>query len=57
MVKLTCVGCLYLISMYYKRYELQWRVNLFFCGAILAGAWGGVRRALSIFCDSRADPT
>ncbi|KAI9878608.1 MAG: hypothetical protein M1830_000427 [Pleopsidium flavum] len=35
-------GCLYLISMYYKRYELQWRFNLFFCAAILAGAWGGL---------------
>ena len=23
-------GCLYLIAMWYKRYELQWRFNLFF---------------------------
>ena len=30
--------------MYYKRYELQWRVNLFFCTTILGGgAFGGVR--------------
>ncbi|KAL1587290.1 hypothetical protein WHR41_04431 [Cladosporium halotolerans] len=35
-------GCVYLISMYYKRYELQWRLNLFFCGAILAGAFSGL---------------
>ena len=27
---------------YYKRYELQWRLNLFFCGAILAGAFSGL---------------
>ncbi len=31
--------------MYYPRYELQWRFNLFFCSAILAGAWSGVRAA------------
>ncbi|MCJ1475634.1 hypothetical protein MMC13_004297 [Lambiella insularis] len=35
-------GCIYLISMYYKRYELQWRVNLFFCASILSGAFGGL---------------
>ncbi|KAI9756266.1 MAG: hypothetical protein M4579_003933 [Chaenotheca gracillima] len=35
-------GCVYLISMYYKRYELQWRLNLFFCSSILAGAFGGL---------------
>jgi MFS family permease len=35
-------GSVYLISMYYKRYELQWRLNLFFCGAILAGAFSGL---------------
>jgi MFS family permease len=34
-------GCVYLISMYYKRYELQWRLNLFFSASILAGAFGG----------------
>ena len=39
---LTIPGCYYLISMYYKRYELQWRFNLFFSASIIAGAWGGV---------------
>lgn len=29
--------------MYYRRYELQWRFNLFFSAVILAGAWSGVR--------------
>lgn len=33
---------LYLISMYYKRYELQWRVSLFFSASILAGAFSGL---------------
>lgn len=35
-------GCLYLISMYYKRYELQWRFSIFFTGSILAGAFSGL---------------
>jgi MFS family permease len=35
-------GSVYLISMYFKRYELQLRLNLFFCGAILAGAFSGL---------------
>lgn len=35
-------GCIYLISMYYKRYELQWRMTLFFTASIIAGAFGGV---------------
>lgn len=35
-------GCLYLISMYYKRFELQWRFSLFFCSSILSGAFGGL---------------
>jgi hypothetical protein len=35
-------GCLYLLTMWYKRYELQWRFNLFFSGAILAGAFSGL---------------
>ncbi|KAK5937723.1 hypothetical protein PMZ80_009852 [Knufia obscura] len=35
-------GCIYLISMYYKRHELQWRVNLFFCASIIAGAFSGL---------------
>ena len=35
-------GCIYLISMYYRRSELQYRVNLFFCSSILAGAFSGL---------------
>ncbi|KAI0515168.1 major facilitator superfamily domain-containing protein [Xylaria bambusicola] len=35
-------GCAYLISMYYKRFELQWRMSLFFCAAIIAGAISGL---------------
>jgi MFS family permease len=35
-------GCVYLISMYYKRYELQWRLTLFFAASILAGGFGGL---------------
>jgi hypothetical protein len=34
---------MYLISMYYKRYELQWRFTLFFAASIMAGGFGGVR--------------
>ena len=30
------------MSRYYKRYELQWRLNLFFSASILAGAFGGL---------------
>lgn len=29
--------------MYYKRYELQWRLNVFFSASIMAGAVSGVR--------------
>jgi MFS family permease len=35
-------GAVYLISMYYKRYELQWRLSVFFAASILAGAFGGL---------------
>ncbi|KAF2685922.1 MFS general substrate transporter [Lentithecium fluviatile CBS 122367] len=35
-------GCMYLISMYYKRYELQWRFTLFFAASIVAGGFGGL---------------
>ncbi|KAH6975707.1 major facilitator superfamily domain-containing protein [Ilyonectria destructans] len=35
-------GCVYLISMYYKRYELQWRLSLFFSASILAGGFSGL---------------
>ncbi|KAJ5082532.1 hypothetical protein N7532_011575 [Penicillium argentinense] len=31
-------GCVYLIAMYYKRYELQWRLNVYFSASIMAGA-------------------
>lgn len=40
---LTSTGCIYLIAMYYKRYELQWRLNVFFSASIMAGAVSGVR--------------
>ena len=40
------IGCIYLIAMYYKRHELQWRLNVFFSASILAGAVSGV----CIFC-------
>jgi hypothetical protein len=35
-------GCIYLIAMYYKRHELQWRFNIFFSASIVAGAVSGV---------------
>lgn len=35
-------GCLYLISSWYRRYELQWRFNLFFSSSILAGSFSGL---------------
>lgn len=35
-------GCVYLISMYYKRYELQRRFTIFFSASIIAGAIGGL---------------
>ncbi|KAE9961860.1 hypothetical protein BLS_001228 [Venturia inaequalis] len=35
-------GCVYLISMYYKRYELQRRFTIFFSASIMAGAIGGL---------------
>jgi MFS family permease len=35
-------GCIYLISMYYERFELQWRMSLFFAASIIAGAFGGL---------------
>jgi len=28
--------------MYYKRYEVQWRMSLFFSASILAGAFSGL---------------
>lgn len=35
-------GAIYLISMYYRRHELQLRVNVFFSASILAGAFSGL---------------
>lgn len=35
-------GAIYLISMFYKRHELQWRINLFFSASIIAGAFSGL---------------
>lgn len=35
-------GSIYLISMFYKRHELQWRINLFFSASIIAGAFSGL---------------
>lgn len=35
-------GCVYLISMFYRRHELQWRMNLFFSASIIAGAFSGL---------------
>ncbi|TID13934.1 Protein argonaute [Venturia nashicola] len=35
-------GCVYIISMYYKRYELQRRFTVFFSASIMAGAIGGL---------------
>ncbi|KAK9326093.1 major facilitator superfamily domain-containing protein [Lipomyces orientalis] len=35
-------GCIYVISTYYKRYELQTRMTVFFCASVIAGAFGGL---------------
>lgn len=35
-------GCVYLILMYYRRYELQRRVSVFYASGVLAGAFGGL---------------
>lgn len=35
-------GAIYLISMYYRRYEVQWRMSLFFSASIIAGAFSGL---------------
>lgn len=35
-------GCLYLLSMYYRRHELQWRFNVFFSASVIAGAFSGL---------------
>ncbi|ORY59184.1 major facilitator superfamily domain-containing protein [Pseudomassariella vexata] len=35
-------GIIYLISMYYKRHELQTRMSLVICSTLIAGAFGGL---------------
>ncbi|KAM0750490.1 MFS general substrate transporter [Meredithblackwellia eburnea MCA 4105] len=35
-------GCIFVFSMYFKRNERHWRVAVFFGGAAVAGAFGGV---------------
>ncbi|KAL8292577.1 hypothetical protein RQP46_001189 [Phenoliferia psychrophenolica] len=35
-------GCIFVFSMFYKRNERHWRVAVFFGGAAIAGAFGGV---------------
>lgn len=35
-------GIIFVFSMYYKRNERHWRVAVFFGGAALAGALGGI---------------
>ncbi|KAF2424809.1 putative MFS transporter [Tothia fuscella] len=47
-------GFLYFMSMYYKRYELQRRFNIVFCGAILAGAISGLFAYACAQLDGRA---
>ncbi|PSK34150.1 hypothetical protein B9Z65_8476 [Elsinoe australis] len=35
-------GCIVLLSTYYPRFELQWRLNILMVGNALAGAFGGL---------------
>lgn len=35
-------GSVYLISMWYERFELQWRLSIFFSASIIAAAFGGL---------------
>ncbi|KAL2410902.1 putative transporter [Exophiala dermatitidis] len=35
-------GMVYLVSMYYKRNELQWRLNILWSAAIISGAFSGL---------------
>ena len=37
-----CLGQLYIMSMYYRRHELQWRVAFLFCGCVVSGAFSGL---------------
>ena len=41
-ILIPCEGCMYILAMYYPRYELQWRFGMFFPSSTLAGAFGGV---------------
>ena len=55
---LIVLGAVYLISMYYKRYDVQIRISLFFCGSILAGAISSVRIPLpELIIDVSLTPT
>lgn len=47
-MNLPSTGAIYLISMYYKRHELQLRVTVFFSASILAGAFSGVSGSPSL---------
>lgn len=42
-------GVVYLFSVYYRRQERSWRVAIFFGGAALAGAFGGILMHLNSF--------
>ncbi|KAF9463034.1 major facilitator superfamily domain-containing protein [Collybia nuda] len=35
-------GVIFLFSVYYRRHERSWRIAIFFAGAALAGAFGGI---------------
>ena len=43
-------GCAFLISMYYKRHELQKRWTFFFSSGLVAGAFGGVSQCILCIC-------
>lgn len=42
-------GSLYLISMYYKRYEVQTRLTFYWSAGVYAGGFSGVSRVSSRF--------
>lgn len=48
-------GSVYLISMFYKRHELQWRINLFFSASIIAGAFSGLLAYAIAHMDGMSD--
>lgn len=48
-------GVVYYFSMWYKRGERQFRISLFFGGAALAGAFGGILAYVS-WHDSNTEP-